>query len=43
VLASVLAVCIALTWSISATFWCGFAAYCLALLAYRRAALGVHG
>jgi len=38
VLASVLAVCIALTWSISAAFWCGWAVYLAALLAYRRAA-----
>jgi predicted membrane-bound spermidine synthase len=38
VLASVLAVCIALTWSISAAFWCGWAVYLVALLAYRRAA-----
>jgi hypothetical protein len=37
VLASVLAICIALTWSISAAFWTGWGAYILALLAYRRA------
>src|SRR5262249_59252945 len=38
VLASVLAVCIALTWSLSAAFWTGWLAYVAALLAYRRAA-----
>jgi hypothetical protein len=38
VLASVLAVCIALTWSISAAFWTGWVVYAIALLAYRRAA-----
>jgi hypothetical protein len=38
VFASVLAVCIALTWSISAAFWTGWLAYVAALLAYRRAA-----
>src|SRR5262249_23822625 len=38
VLASVLAVCIALTWSISAAFWTGWAFYVVALLAYRRGA-----
>jgi len=37
VLASVLSVCIALTWSISAAFWTGWLAYALALLAFRRA------
>ena len=39
VLASVLAVCVALTWSISAAFWCGWFVYVVALLAYRQAAL----
>jgi hypothetical protein len=38
VLASVLAVCIALTWSISAAFWTGWFVYAIALFAYRRAA-----
>lgn len=38
VVASVLSVCIALTWSISAAFWCGCAAYVVALLSFRRAA-----
>ncbi len=38
VFASVLAVCIALTWSISAAFWTGWGVYVVALLAYRRAA-----
>ena len=37
VVASVLAVAIALTWSISAAFWAGFAAYVGALIAYRAA------
>jgi hypothetical protein len=37
VLASVLSVCIALTWSISAAFWTGTACYVLALLAFVRA------
>jgi hypothetical protein len=37
VLASVLSICIALTWSISASFWTGWAAYAVALLAFRRA------
>ncbi len=37
VLASVLAVCIALTWSISAAFWTGWCVYVVALVAYRRA------
>ncbi|MBA3297520.1 MAG: hypothetical protein H0U19_11330, partial [Acidobacteria bacterium] len=38
VLASVLSVCIALTWSISTAFWCGFACYLVALTAFTRAA-----
>jgi len=38
VLASVLSICIALTWTISAAFWTGCAAYLLALVAFRRAA-----
>ena len=38
VLASVLSVCIALTWSISTAFWCGWVCYFVALLAFRRAA-----
>jgi spermidine synthase len=38
VLASVLAVCIALTWSISAAFWSGLVCYAAAFAAYRRAA-----
>ena len=38
VLASVLAVCIALTWSISTAFWTGWACYLLALFAFVRAA-----
>ena len=37
VLASVLSVCIALTWSISAAFWTGWLAYAVALFAFRRA------
>ena len=37
VLASVLAVCIALTWSISTAFWTGVVAYLVALLAFTRA------
>jgi hypothetical protein len=41
VLASVLAVCIALTWSISAAFWCGWAVYAIALVAYRAACVKV--
>jgi hypothetical protein len=41
VLASVLAVCIALTWSISAAFWCGWAIYAIALVAYRAACVKV--
>jgi hypothetical protein len=35
VLASVLGICISLTWSISTAFWTGVAAYVVALLAYR--------
>jgi len=37
VLASVLSICIALTWSISAAFWTGCAIYLGALAAFRRA------
>jgi hypothetical protein len=37
VLASVLSVCIALTWSISTAFWCGWACYVVALLAFIKA------
>ena len=37
VLASVLSVCIALTWSISAAFWAGWLCYVAALLAFRGA------
>jgi len=37
VVASVLAVAIALSWSISAAFWTGFAAYVAALVTYRSA------
>jgi hypothetical protein len=37
VVASVLSVCIALTWSISTAFWTGCAAYAVALAAYIRA------
>jgi membrane protein implicated in regulation of membrane protease activity len=37
VVASVLAVAIALTWSISAAFWVGFAAYVAAFVTYRSA------
>jgi predicted membrane-bound spermidine synthase len=37
VFASVLSVCIALTWSISAAFWTGCLAYVMAYLAFRRA------
>lgn len=40
VLATVLSVCIALTWSISTAFWCGWICYLAALLAFRRAAAG---
>ncbi len=38
VLASVLSVCIALTWSISAAFWAGWACYLVALLTFTRGA-----
>jgi hypothetical protein len=38
VLSSVLSICIALSWSISAAFWTGCAAYVVALLAFRKAA-----
>ena len=38
VFASVLSVCIALTWSISAAFWTGWIVYVIALLAFRAAA-----
>jgi hypothetical protein len=38
VLASVLAVCIALSWSISAAFWAGWTCYLAALLAFSTAA-----
>jgi hypothetical protein len=41
VLASVLSVCIALTWSISTAFWCGWVCYLVALLAFVRAGQGV--
>jgi hypothetical protein len=37
VLASVLSVCISLTWSISAAFWSGWVCYALALAAFSRA------
>jgi hypothetical protein len=37
VVASVLSVCIALAWSISAAFWTGCAVYLMALAAFRRA------
>jgi len=37
VLASVLSVCIALTWSISTAFWTGWACYVVAFLAFVRA------
>jgi hypothetical protein len=40
VLASVLSVCIALTWSISAAYWTGWAAYVAALGAFAAAARG---
>jgi predicted membrane-bound spermidine synthase len=42
VLASVLSVCIALTWSISAAFWAGCLAYAIAFVAFRRAAAAVY-
>lgn len=38
VLASVLAVCIALTWSIPTAFWAGVACYGVAFVSYQRAA-----
>lgn len=38
VVASVLSVCIALTWSISAAFWCGCAAYIVASVSFHLAA-----
>jgi hypothetical protein len=38
VLASVLSVCIALTWSISTAFWSGWVCYVIALLAFIGAA-----
>jgi spermidine synthase len=38
VLSSVLSVCIALTWSISTAFWCGWICYLLALAAFVLAA-----
>ena len=38
VLASVVSVCIALTWSISAAFWTGWVCYVLALWSISRAA-----
>jgi hypothetical protein len=37
VLASVLSVCVSLTWSISAAFWVGWACYAVALAAFHRA------
>jgi uncharacterized membrane protein YciS (DUF1049 family) len=42
VLASVLSVCIALGWSISAAFYAGCAAYVVAALAFRRASRAVY-
>jgi hypothetical protein len=42
VLASVLGVCIALTWSISTAFWTGWACYVVALAAFLRAASLAH-
>lgn len=42
VLASVLSVSIALTWSISAAFWVGCGAYLVALLAFRKATAAVY-
>jgi hypothetical protein len=41
VLASVLAVCIALTWSISTAFWTGVACYAIALLSFVQAGAGL--
>ena len=38
VMASVLSVCIALTWSISTAFWAGWLCYVVALVAFRRGA-----
>jgi hypothetical protein len=38
VLASVLSVCIALTWSISTAFWAGWLSFVLALAAFATAA-----
>ena len=43
VLASVLAICISLTWSIPAAFWSGVACYVVAYVAYSRTVLGGHG
>jgi hypothetical protein len=40
VMASVLSVCIALTWSISTAFWTGWLCYVVAFLAYNRAGRG---
>ena len=37
VLASVLGVCIALTWSISTAFWAGWLCYAVALMSFNRA------
>lgn len=42
VLASVLSVCVSLTWSISAAFWTGWACYVVALAAFYRALLTLH-
>jgi hypothetical protein len=39
VMASVLSVCIALTWSISTAFWVGWLCYVAAFVAFRRAAV----
>ncbi len=41
VMASVLSVCIALTWSISTAFWAGWVCYVVAFLAFSRAGKGV--
>jgi len=38
VLASVLGVCIALTWSISTAFWAGWLCYAVALVVFLKAA-----
>ena len=43
VLASVLGVVIALTWSISTAFWSGWLCYVIALLAFVRAESGAPG